>query len=125
MNIPLPPTLSPTFSPTIFRTISRPIALAAGLSWTCAWSASGTALSLPVLDNIGCAMFSFFTGTMAVWAFVLVTTVTLLVGLVARIDFSKLIATVVVFGLLTGLGKLLVTNGQINAASCISSSSGT
>lgn len=105
--------------------LNRQISRASALSLSLAVSASeamaqGKAgkLEVKVLSDFGCSLLDFFTGSLAIWAFVLVAAGTLLIGLVARIDFAKLIQVVVIFGVLQGLGAWLAPM-ITNADSCI------
>lgn len=80
--------------------------------------AQSNKLQIPFLDDMGCSLLNFFTGSLAIWAFVLVTVGILVIGLIAKIDFAKLISLVVIFGLIQGIGVWLAPMIN-NAASCI------
>jgi len=98
--------------------------LAIGLATVTA-STAAHALSLPFLNNIGCQIYNFLVGELAIWAFILIAAGTLLLGLVAKIDFSKLLGAVIIFGILQGLAGLLVsTSPSLQATSCLSTASG-
>ncbi|MDO8277919.1 MAG: hypothetical protein Q7T63_07315 [Burkholderiaceae bacterium] len=86
-------------------------------------SSAHAALSLPVISGIGCDVFNFFTGELAVWAFILIFSGTLVIGLMARVDFAKLISAVVIFGILQGLGGWLTSSGKISTPACLGSAS--
>lgn len=84
---------------------------------------SASTFSLPFLNQLGCQLFSFFTGSLAIWAFILVAASVLLIGLLAKIDFAKLVGAVVIFGLIQGLGTLLAnSSSKFSSMSCIVSS---
>lgn len=93
----------------------------------CAALAGGSsvhaALTLPVISGMGCDVFNFFTGELAVWAFILIFAGTLVIGLMARVDFAKLISAVVIFGILQGLGGWLTSSGKISTPACLGSAS--
>lgn len=77
--------------------------------------AAGNKLEVAALGEFGCSLLDFFTGSLAIWAFVLVAVGTLLIGLVAKIDFAKLISVVVIFGVLQGFGAWvgpMITNAD-------------
>lgn len=80
-------------------------------------------LSMPVLDEFGCSLLEFLTGPLAIWAFVLICAGTLVIGLLAKIDFAKLLAAVVVIALLQTLGAW-VAPMLTNPASCIANNGG-
>lgn len=84
-------------------------------------SSAHAALSLPVISGMGCDVFNFFTGELAVWAFILIFAGTLVIGLMARVDFAKLISAVVIFGILQGLGGWLTSSGKISTPACLGS----
>ncbi|MDP3139749.1 MAG: hypothetical protein Q8N17_25865 [Burkholderiaceae bacterium] len=99
-----------------FATIRIPLMLGTGLA---GGSSAHAALSLPVISGMGCDVFNFFTGELAVWAFILIFAGTLVIGLMARVDFAKLISAVVIFGILQGLGGWLTTSGKISTPACL------
>ena len=84
---------------------------------------SGGALDTQMLGNFGCAIYNFLTGPLAIWAFILVLVGTLLVGLIAKIDFSKIIVVVVVFALIQAIGTYVMgmdsVASKIGTASCL------
>ncbi|WP_291518845.1 hypothetical protein [Acidovorax sp.] len=75
-------------------------------------------LDLPILGEFGCSLLDFFTGSLAIWAFVLIAAGTLLIGMIARIDFAKLLSVVVIFAVIQGLGAW-VAPMITNADACI------
>lgn len=81
------------------------------------------ALDTAMLGNFGCAIYNFLTGPLAIWAFILVLVGTLLVGLIAKIDFSKIIVVVVVFALIQAIGGYVMgmdsVASKIGTASCL------
>lgn len=81
---------------------------------------STSTFNIPFLNQLGCQLFSFFTGSLAIWAFILVAAGVLLIGLLAKIDFAKLVGAVVIFGLIQGLGTLLAnSSSKFSSMSCI------
>lgn len=67
-------------------------------------AASENEINSELLGTFGCSIYNFLTGPLAIWAFILVVVGTLLVGMIARIDFSKIITVVVIFALIQGIG---------------------
>lgn len=84
---------------------------------------SAGALDTAMLGNFGCAIYNFLTGPLAIWAFILVLVGTLLIGLIAKIDFSKIIVVVVVFALIQAIGTYVMSMdsvaSKIGTASCL------
>lgn len=85
--------------------------------------ATASALDTAMLGNFGCAIYNFLTGPLAIWAFILVLVGTLLIGLIAKIDFSKIIVVVVVFALIQAIGGYIMgmdsVSTKIGTASCL------
>ena len=81
------------------------------------------ALDTAMLGSFGCAIYNFLTGPLAIWAFILVLVGTLLIGLIAKIDFSKIIVVVVVFALIQAIGTYVMSMdsvaSKIGTASCL------
>ncbi len=80
-------------------------------------------LNLPILDEFGCSLLEFMTGPLAIWAFVLICAGTLVIGLLMKMDFAKLLSAVVIIALLQGLGAW-VAPMLTNPASCIANNGG-
>lgn len=69
-----------------------------------AHAAAENEINSELLGKFGCSIYNFLTGPLAIWAFILVVVGTLLVGMIAKIDFSKIIVVVVLFALIQGIG---------------------
>ena len=86
-------------------------------------AAEGT-IDSELLGTFGCSIYNFLTGPLAVWAFILVVVGTLLIGLVAKIDFSKIIVVIVIFALIQGIGTWVMgvesVASKLGTASCLS-----
>ncbi len=106
--------------PLISRTVARASAasLFAAVAASNAMAQGKGKLEVKVLSEFGCSLLDFFTGSLAIWAFVLVAAGTLLIGLVAKVDFAKLISVVVIFGVLQGFGAWIAPM-ITNADACI------
>lgn len=74
--------------------------------------AQTASFSIPFLNSLGCQLYSFFTGSLAIWAFILIAAGVLLIGMLAKIDFAKLVGIVVIFGIIQGLGNLLASSSS-------------
>lgn len=75
------------------------------------------------MNDFGCAIYSLLTGTMAIWSFILVAVCILVVGLLLKIDFSRLFVVVIIFLVIQGLGALLMkipsVAAKLGGASCL------
>ena len=82
-------------------------------------SEAAAAVSLPFIDGIGCTVVQYLKGPMAIVIFMIVLVSTLVVGMISKMDWGKIIGVVVIFGLLQGLGIILITSGMIGLPSCM------
>lgn len=99
---------------------SNYIAAAALMAGESAFAQSTSTFTIPFLNQLGCQLFSFFTGSLAIWAFILIAASVLLIGMIAKVDFAKLIGVVVIFGIIQGLGTLLAnSSSKFSSMSCI------
>ena len=64
-------------------------------------------LDLPFITTIGCAVIKLLQGPMAVAIWLLVTLGVLIVGLIAKLELEKIVATSVIFAIIIGLKQFL------------------
>jgi len=81
---------------------------------------SHAAFSLPVVTGVGCDILNWMKGELAVIIFLIVAVVTIVVGMFARMDWSKILGAVVLYGILQGLATILLSSGAITLPSCFS-----
>jgi type IV secretory pathway VirB2 component (pilin) len=74
------------------------VLLAPQMSW-----AQTTTFDLPVVTQIGCALVEWMTGPLAVVIFLIVTIGTLVVGIFAKMDWTKILTVIIIFGIIQGL----------------------
>lgn len=88
-----------------------------------ATQAQAQTIDSSMLGSFGCSIYSFLTGPLAIWAFILVVVGTLVIGLIAKVDFAKIIVVVVVFALIQAIGTYMMSVPSISAklgtASCL------
>lgn len=72
-------------------------------------------------SGIGCTIVTWMKGPLAILIFVMVAVVTIVVGMFAKMDWTKILSIVVLFGILQGLATIL---GPF-LSSVVSGSSGT
>lgn len=77
------------------------------------------AFDIPFISGFACDAIKYMTGPLAVIVFLVVAVVTLIVGLMAKMDWAKMLAVVIVFGLIQGLVALLKSSGQIQLPACL------
>ena len=79
-------------------------------------------IKLDFIDKIGCGIVLFMQSTLAPIVLALVVVVTIVVGMFAKMDWSKIVSVLILFGILMGLGKILasaVEGGTVKMPSCI------
>lgn len=74
--------------------------------------------SLPIIDGIGCDIVNWMKGPLAIIVFLLVVVATIVIGLFARMDWTKILSVIVLYGVLQGLATILLSSGQINLPAC-------
>ncbi len=103
------------------KTVSKFAATALGM--VAATHAQAQQIDSSMLGSFGCSIYSFLTGPLAIWAFILVVVGTLVIGLIAKVDFAKIIVVVVVFALIQAIGAYMMSVPSIAAklgtASCL------
>ena len=83
-------------------------------------AAAGSGFSLPFITGIGCDIVKWMKGELAVIVFVLVAVATFVVGLFAKMDWTKILSVVVIYGILQGLIGILLSTNTIQVPSCFS-----
>lgn len=86
-----------------------------------AHASTGGGFSLPGFKQLGCTVLQWLTGELSMYIFFVVVVVTLLVGFFAKMDWSKILGVIVLFGLLKGVVTLFASSGFVRGmdASCI------
>lgn len=79
-------------------------------------SSGGVGTTQSFISGFGCTLYKFFIGELAIWTFIGVVAATLLIGIIAKVDFAKLISVVVIFGILQGLGAFFANYAKIGSA---------
>lgn len=75
---------------------------------------SSSAFDLPIVTQIGCALVEWMSGPLAIVVFLLVVIATLVIGIFAKMDWTRILTVIIIFGIIQGLiagsFKLGVTN---------------
>jgi type IV secretory pathway VirB2 component (pilin) len=102
-----------------YANVSRIIVVAAMLLLLPTMSfAQTTGFSLPFITGIGCDIVRWMKGELAVMIFVIVAIATFLIGLFAKMDWTKILSIVIIYGLLQGLIGILLSTNTIQVPSC-------
>lgn len=79
----------------------------------------GGAFSSLGLGALACTIIQWLTGELAIIVFFIVGIATFLVGMMMKMDWAKIVALIVMFGLLQGFTGLFGSYIQNNTLSCI------
>lgn len=80
--------------------------------------AHAQSFNVPFLTEFGCEVVRWMRGPLAVLIFIIVVVATFVIGMIAKMDWSRVITIAILFGIVTGLGAILAryTNfGQMSA----------
>jgi type IV secretion system protein TrbC len=75
------------------------------------------AINVPFVSSFGCSIVQWMRGPLAILVFILVVIVTLVVGMISRMDWGRIIAVVVIFGVLVSLPSILASSSYISGLS--------
>lgn len=76
-------------------------------------AAHAQAISVPFLQEFGCSVVQWLKGPLAILIFILVCVATLVVGMIGKMDWSRIIAVCVIFGILISLGAILGNSSYV------------
>lgn len=68
-----------------------------------AQTSGGGVFDLPLIRDFGCALIEWMTGTLAYVVFAIVVIITLVIGIFAKMDWTKILTVVIIFGIIQGL----------------------
>jgi type IV secretory pathway VirB2 component (pilin) len=84
------------------------------------FTAEAAGFSLPFITGIGCDVVRWMKGELAIIVFLLVSVATFVVGLFARMDWTRILSIVVIYGILQGLASILLSTNTVQVPSCFS-----
>lgn len=79
---------------------------------------ASAAISFPAIDGIGCDIVNWMKGPLAIIVFLIVAVVTFVVGMFAKMDWTKILTIVILYGVIQGLAGLATSSGFISLPSC-------
>lgn len=92
--------------------------LRAGLAGASLLATAGSAhagtFSLPSLTSFVCTLLEWMTGELALGVFLIVVVITFVIGFFAKMDWTKILAVIVLYGILQGLANLF--SGFLNGS---------
>lgn len=83
--------------------------------------AHAAGISIPFIQDFGCSIVQWLKGPLAILIFVLVCVATLVIGMITKMDWARIISVCVIFGIVIGLGTILNSSAAIQNASGMSS----
>jgi type IV secretory pathway VirB2 component (pilin) len=78
------------------------------------------AFDIPFLQEFGCPIIQWMKGPLAVFIFIAVIIAVCVMGMIMKMDWSRIISVAIIFGILTGLGGFLANNSYIQRVTGLS-----
>jgi len=77
--------------------------------------AMAQSFDIPFITQFGCSVVKWMKGPLAILIFVVVVVATLVIGMISKMDWSRIISVCVVFGIIIGLGGVLANSSYFQA----------
>lgn len=77
--------------------------------------AMAQSFNIPFITEFGCSVVKWMKGPLAILIFVVVVVGTFVIGMIARMDWSRIITVAVIFGIVIGLGGVLSSSSYFQA----------
>jgi type IV secretory pathway VirB2 component (pilin) len=90
-----------------------PALLVLGIFMALPQAAFASDFNLPIISTIGCKIVSWMQGPLSIVIFLLVAVSTIVIGMFAKMDWSKILSIVVLYGILQGLFSIVSSMGAI------------
>jgi type IV secretory pathway VirB2 component (pilin) len=88
------------------------VALFAVLALTPA-SAHAQQIQVPFIQEFGCSVVQWLKGPLAILVFILVCVATLVIGMITKMDWARIITVCVLFGLVVSSGAVLASSSFV------------
>lgn len=72
-----------------------------------------TGIQMQGVTNFGCMIVQWLKGPLAILIFVLVCVITLVFGMITKMDWGRIISVCIIFGIVISIGSLLTSTGFI------------
>ena len=76
-------------------------------------AAQAAAIEVPFVTDFGCSVVQWLKGPLAILIFVTVVVGTLVLGMITRMQWDRVISICVIFGIIIGLGAILSGSNYI------------
>ena len=113
--------LSNSFNRMNRQPAAKAAAILAALVVLAPMPAMAAAFDIPFITQFGCQVIQWMKGPLAVMIWVVVTVATLVIGMIAKMDWSRIIQVCGVFGIVVGLGSILAGSSFLQSAPMMSS----
>ena len=78
-------------------------------------------IQVPFIPDFGCSIVQWLKGPLAILIFILVCVATLVIGMITKMDWARIISVCVIFGILISLGAILGNSSVMQNASGMTS----
>ncbi len=82
--------------------------------------AGGGGFSVPFISEFGCSIVAWMKGPLAILIFIIVCVATLVIGMIAKMDWARIIQVCVLFGIVIAIGSILSNSSYIQSVSGLS-----
>ncbi len=65
--------------------------------------AQSSSFDLPIVTQVGCALVEWMSGPLAIVVFLIVVIATLVIGIFAKMDWTRILTVIIIFGIIQGL----------------------
>jgi len=79
--------------------------------------AHAAGIQVPFITDFGCSVVQWLKGPLAILIFIIVCVATLVIGMITKMDWARIITVCVIFGVLIGLGSILSSSNYIQNVS--------
>lgn len=76
-------------------------------------SAHAQTIQVPFIHEFGCSVVQWLKGPLAILIFILVCVATLVIGMITKMDWSRIITVCVIFGVLISIGAIVGNSSYI------------
>lgn len=77
-------------------------------------------ISIPFITEFGCKVVQFLRGPLAILILILVCVATLVIGMISKMDWSRLLFTCVIFGVIATFGPIMASSSYVTSAAGLS-----
>lgn len=105
--------LNSRFSQTSFAPMLSIFAAAVMLLLPEAAYAQAGGFEVPFISEFGCWVVQWMKGPLAVLVFIIVVVATLVIGMITKMDWGRIVTVSVIFGLVVAIGGILARSSYI------------